>query len=77
MAAQLVARSNGTSYSILLREEQKWRTTIDKSIEKYSPPKGYVPCHKRNLKRACKLLLSNHWRAYNSLEKELSSSRKK
>ena len=73
--AKLIAKTNGTSYSLFLESENKWRTITDKSSKGYVPPKNYVPLHKRNLRRSCKLFLSIHWQAYGKVQKEFEALR--
>ncbi len=62
--AQLVAKSDGNSYSIFLRKEKKWRTIVDKKKEEYTPPSAYVPHHLKNLKKGLKLFLIETWPAF-------------
>lgn len=58
---QLVATTDGFSYSILLRKEKVWKVFKAKKVEPYVPFKGYTPLHMKNLRRGCKLFLENHW----------------
>ena len=62
--AQLVATSDGHSYSVLLRKEKEWRRTPGRKVAEYTPFPGYTPHHLKNLKRACKLFLEAHWPGY-------------
>lgn len=74
---ELVARSDGWTYSSKLRVEGTWRHIKAEKVPEYSPSKYYQPHHLKNLKRGCKLFLENHFPGYASHPWENKKTSKK
>lgn len=56
-----VAYSDGSGYSLLRPEDQKWRHYKNESPEAYKVSPKYSPQHLKTLRLGCRLLISEHW----------------
>lgn len=72
---ELVARTNGSVYSMKLQREKTWRHIEERQVPDYVPFKNYTPHHLKDLKLGLKLFLKDHWPAFAKRLKYLESAR--